>query len=206
MGIRIGPKYKIARRLQEKIFPKTQTTKFVIAGSETRKPGGNRRRNISEYGRQLMEKQKAKYTYGVAERQFLGYIKKVRAMKNVNVSEEIFKLLETRLDNVVFRLGLVHSRMFARQVVSHGHILVNGKRVTVPSYTVRPGDKITVRPQSQTKGMFTSLAERLKGYSTPTWLVFDEDKMTGEVKTAPAYGETESNLNFALILEYYSRV
>ncbi|OHA58625.1 MAG: 30S ribosomal protein S4 [Candidatus Vogelbacteria bacterium RIFOXYD1_FULL_44_32] len=206
MGLRIGPKYKIARRLEEKIFSKTQTTKFAISGSEKSGKQGGRKKTVSEYGRQLLEKQKAKYTYGVNERQFSNYVKEVRGLKNINTSSEMFRLLESRLDNIVFRLGLANSRLLSRQMVSHGHILVNGRRVTVPSARVRIGDKISVRVQSQQKGMFASLAERLKTYTTPNWLIFDDKSMAGEVKGSPEYGGNESNLNFASILEFYSRV
>lgn len=207
MGLRIGPKYKIARRLGEKMFSKTQTTKFAISGSEGGKTqGGGRRRTMSEYGRQLLEKQKAKYTYGVNERQFSNYIKAVRAKRNVNVAAEMFKLLENRLDNVVFRLGLAQSRLLARQMVSHGHIVVNGKKTTIPSFMVKIGDKISVREGSRGKVLFTNLEERLKTYTAPSWLIFDETQLAGEAKGSPEYGETESGLNFALIFEYYSRV
>lgn len=204
MGLRIGPKYKIARRLDDKIFSKTQTTKFAISGSDNKKI--TRKKTVSEYGRQLLEKQKAKYTYGVNERQFANYIKLVRSMKDKNTSAEMFKLLESRLDNIVFRLGLANSRLLARQMVSHGHILVNNRRITVPSAQIRIGDIVSVRSQSRQKGMFLSLEERLKTYTSPNWVVFDEKNMTGEVKGSPEYGENESNLNFASILEFYSRV
>ncbi|MEK7136010.1 MAG: 30S ribosomal protein S4 [Patescibacteria group bacterium] len=210
MGLRIGPKYKIARRLDDKIFSKTQTTKFAIsAGGDGKNTGGKpgmRRKTVSEYGRQLIEKQKAKYTYGVNERQFANHVKAVRLMKNVNVSAEMFKRLENRLDNVIFRMGLANSRLFSRQMVSHGHILVNGKKVTIPSYEVKKGDKVSVRVGSKSKGQFINLEERLKTYTAPTWLVFDEKTMTGEVKGSPEYGDGESNLNFTSILEFYSRV
>ncbi len=207
MGLRIGPKYKIARRLEDKIFSKTQTTKFAISGSDGKsgKPGA-RKKTVSEYGRQLLEKQKAKYTYGVNERQFSNYVKQVRTMKNVNTSAEMFKLLENRLDNIVFRLGLANSRLLSRQMVSHGHILVNGRRINVPSAQIKTGDKVSVRPQSRNKGLFTTLEDRLKTYTAPNWVIFDEKTMSGEVKGSPEYGETESNLNFASILEFYSRV
>ncbi|MDQ5957689.1 MAG: small subunit ribosomal protein [Patescibacteria group bacterium] len=204
MGLRIGPKYKIARRLDDKIFSKTQTTKFAISGSDNKKI--TRKKTVSEYGRQLLEKQKAKYTYGVNERQFANYIKLVRSMKDKNTSAEMFKLLESRLDNIVFRLGLANSRLLARQMVSHGHILVNNRRITVPSAQIRIGDIVSVRSQSRQKGMFLSLEERLKTYTSPNWVDIDEKNMTGEVKGSPEYGENESNLNFASILEFYSRV
>lgn len=204
MGMRIGPKYKIARRLGEKIFSKCQTTKFATSGSDQRKTG--RRTTVSEYGRQLLEKQKARYTYCVSEKQFSNYIKKARAKHGVNPSLEVYKHLETRLDNVVFRLGLTISRSFARQIISHGHILVNGKKITIASYVVKVGDKISVREQSKAKGLFRDLEERLKNYKEPDWMIFDEKKMTGEIKKLPEHTEGESTINFSSILEFYSRV
>ncbi len=205
--MRTGPKYKIARRLGEKVFPKCQTTKFTVSGSGGRdKNKGKRKSPLSEYGKQLLEKQKAKYIYGVSERQFANYVKEARKSKEKSISEALYKNLERRLDNVVFRLGLAKSRAFARQMVSHGHITVNGKRMNVPSSTVSVGDIISIRTQSKTKGLFLDFEERTKSYTAPLWLSLDEKKMEGVVKELPLYGEMEFNLNFNSILEFYSRV
>lgn len=203
--MKIGPKYKLARRLGDRIFPKTQTTKFTVSGTE-RKGGKKGRRGGTEFGLQLIEKQKARYTYGISEKQFSNYVKKVHESKTDSPATSLFVALESRLDNVVFRLGLVNSRLFARQAVSHGHVLVNGRKVTIPSYKVRVGDKITVRPQSKNNGIFRGLAERNQNYNVPAWLSFDAEKLTGEIKAAPVAGVAESNLNFGAILEFYSRV
>ncbi len=206
----IGPQYKIARRLGARIFPKTQTAKFTISGTERKTKGGKAgggkgRRGMSEYGTQLIEKQKARYTYGVMEKQFRNYVKKAQDNRS-GPSASLYKMLEMRLDNIVFRLGLVPSRRFARQAVSHGHILVNGRRVTIPSYAAKVGDVVTVREQSKGNGIFRELAERTKTYELPTWLSFDGGKMEGVVKVDPVLGTTEGNLNFSSILEFYSRV
>src|SRR5690606_38542809 len=181
--MKTGPKYKISRRLGERVFPKTQTTKFTISGGREKK----RRAPLTEYGKQLLEKQKAKYVYGISERQFSNYVKEANKAKDKNPAAALYISLERRLDNVVFRLGLVKSRSFARQMVGHGHVLVNGKKVNIPSYTVSVGDVISIRPQSQKKGLFIDLAERMKNYSVPTWLIFDEKKMEGKVKEIPTY-------------------
>ncbi len=202
-----GPQYKISRRLGEAIFPKCQTTKFAISGAQNKNTKGRGRKgNISEYGSQLIEKQKVRLTYGVSEKQFSNYIKKARQLKGANVQNEIFKMLETRLDNVVFRLGLAPSRAFGRQMVSHGHILVNGRRLNIPSYNVKLGDKISVRPQSKDKGLFNNLTERLKDFTTSNWMVLNESKLEAEVKTWPEFNNQESNLNLSAIIEFYSRV
>lgn len=200
--MKTGPKYKIARRLGERVFPKTQTAKFVISGTE-KKMG--RRKTLSDYGRQLLEKQKAKYTYGVSEKQFVGYVNKARGAKG-NPAEALYTLLEKRLDNVAFRLGLFRSRAFARQGVAHGHILVNGRKVTIPSYQVRGGDVISIRTGSQQNGIFREIATKLAEHTAPSWLLFNLDEKRGEVKAEPLMSEGEMNLNFSTILEFYSRV
>ncbi|MEK7504794.1 MAG: 30S ribosomal protein S4 [Patescibacteria group bacterium] len=201
--MKIGPKYKIARRLGERIFPKTQTSKFAISGSEKR-AGGGRPRAMSDYGKQLIEKQKARYTYGVTEKQFSNYVKKVKQASGTNKSAELYRLLERRLDNVVFRLGLANSRLFARQLVSHGHIVVNDRRVTIPSYQVLPGDKIKVRAGSKELGPFKNLEEKIKNQQVPEWLKGDPSGW--EVASLPSEQAGELNLNFGTIIEFYSRV
>ncbi len=206
--MKIGPKYKICRRLGDRIFSKCQTTKFSISGSANGKKtqSGKRRRPLSEYGSQLLEKQKAKYTYGVNEKQFANYVKDIRTRKKGLSTENLYQALESRLDNVVFRLGLVNSRIFARQIVSHGHIMVNGRKVTIPSYKIKVGDKVSIRPQSREKKILIWFAENHKDYQTPSWLVFDESAMEGAVKSLPAYSPESVSLNLSSILEFYSRV
>lgn len=204
--MKIGPKYKIARRLGDRIFPKTQTSKFTISGTEKVRAGKRGKRSGGEYGQQLIEKQKARLSYGVTEKQFSNYVKKARTKHGSNPATELANLLESRLDNAVFRLGLVKSRLAARQAVSHGHIIVNGRRVRVPSYQIDAGDKIAVRPESRQSGLFRDLAERLKEYTAPAWLSFNTEKWEGVVSAKPQVGSTETNLNFSSILEFYSRV
>jgi len=205
--MRVGPKYKIARRLGDRTFPKTQGTKFTVSGTEKKnrgKKGG--RRQMSEYGTQLIEKQKAKYTYGVSEKQFSNYVKKTRTMKNDGPAANLYRALEARLDNVVFRMGLVNSRAFARQAVSHGHILVNGRKLNVPSYTVRENDVIGIRQGSKDNGIFTGLAEKMKDRTAPNWISVDPLKFEATIKGPASYKDKEPNLNFESILEFYSRV
>lgn len=209
--MRIGPKYKIARRLGAKIFPKTQTTKFSISGSPNKRQaggkgkGGGRPRNVSEYGLQLIEKQKARFSYGLKERQIAAYVAKAR-QKAGDPSVNIFKSLETRLDNVVFRLGLATSRAFARQLVTHGHIVVNGRRLNVPSHQVKIGDTVAVRAQSQSRTVFQNLEERLKDHQLTAWLRFDPAKKSGEIVAEPLASEMPPDINLSAILEFYSRV
>ena len=137
--MKVKAKYKVCRRLGPGIYEKCQTEKFALAQSRKQalsKMGGRRRRNVSQYGLQLMEKQKVRFTYGVNEKQFHNYVKEALRSKDITPAERLYQMLEVRLDNVVFRMGLAPTRQASRQMVSHGHILVNGKRMKVPSYTV----------------------------------------------------------------------
>lgn len=208
--MQIGPRYKICRHLGDRVFSKCQTTKFTVSGMEKKGKGGSTakrgRRTGSEYGQQLLEKQKARFSYGINEKQFSNYVKKARLIKSGNPSTELFKELEMRLDNVVFRLGLASSRLTARQLVSHGHIRVNGRKSTIPSAQVKRGDIVSIRPGSREIGPFRNLAERLKDYTTPEWLSYDLEKNEGYIKGEPIFGHGEASLNFGAILEYYSRV
>jgi len=206
--MKVGPKYKIARRLGDRIFPKTQGTKFTVSGTDKRIYGKGKkgRRPMSEYGTQLIEKQKAKYTYGVSEKQLVNYIKATSAKKAEMPTASLYQALERRLDNVVFRMGLVPSRAFARQACTHGHIMVNGRRVTIPSYQVRADDVISIRPNSKDNGIFRELSEKIKNHIAPNWLVVDTGKFEAVVKGLPSYKDKEPNLNFEVIMEFYSRV
>ena len=170
----------------------------------TRNPGNaNRRRKVSEYGIQLKEKQKVKFIYGVLEKQFHKYYLKASHMKGIT-GDNMLQLLELRLDNVVYRLGLGKTRRMARQVVTHGHILVNGRKVDIPSYTVKAGDVITIRQQSAQLEMFKVLRE---GTSVVThkWLTFDAPTLTGKVEALPQRDDIDFELQENLIVEFYSR-
>src|SRR5438128_843190 len=146
----IGPKYKIARRLGAPIFEKTQGQKYALHLERKGKKRGFSKPK-SEYGIQMNEKQKARFTYGLSEKQFSNYVKEALSKKSSNASGMIFEFLETRLDNIIYRLGFAPTRLGARQMVSHGHIAVNGKRVTVPSKRVYLGDKIEIVERSKGK-------------------------------------------------------
>ena len=170
----------------------------------TRNPGNaNRRRKVSEYGIQLKEKQKVKFIYGVLEKQFHKYYLKASHMKGIT-GDNMLQLLELRLDNVVYRLGLGKPRRMARQVVTHGHILVNGRKVDIPSYTVKAGDVITIRQQSAQLEMFKVLREGTS-VVTPKWLTFDAPTLTGKVEALPQRDDIDFELQENLIVEFYSR-
>ena len=169
----------------------------------TRNPGGTRRKKVSEYGAQLKEKQKVKFVYGILEKQFHRYYLKAANMKGIT-SDNMLQLLELRLDNVVYRLGLAKTRRMARQVVGHGHIRVNGKKVDIPSYSVKVGDVITLRPTSAEKEMFKALREGTS-VLTPKWLTFDAPNLTGTVNALPAREDIDLQLQENMIVEFYSR-
>ena len=169
----------------------------------TRNPGGQRRKKVSEYGMQLKEKQKVKFVYGVLEKQFHRYYEKANNMKGVT-GENLLQLLELRLDNTVYRLGLAATRRQARQLVVHGHILVNGKKVDIPSASVAVDDVITGRERSKDQPHFKALKEGT-GVIVPKWLTLDAENLTGKVVALPTREDIDCPIEEHLIVELYSR-
>jgi small subunit ribosomal protein S4 len=201
--MKIGPKFKIAKRLGAPIFEKTQSAKFALSEARqgrTRKRGGQ----ASDYKKQLIEKQKMRYTYGITEKQLSRYVKESMTKSHQPIAL-LMNRLETRLDNVVYRLGLAKTRRFARQMVSHGHIQVNGKRLNIPSHQVKDGDVISVREGSKQTNLFLTLQESHDTVSVPSWLTFDLKKMEGTVAGAPIYEAANFMFDAEQVLEYYSR-
>jgi small subunit ribosomal protein S4 len=200
----IGPKYKIAKRLGAAIFEKTQTQKFALSEARSARTKTRRMGPMSDYKRQLLEKQKMRFTYGVSERQLERYVNESLAKGHEPIPQLIARL-ESRLDNVVYRLGLAKTRRLARQLVSHGHITVNGKRLNIPSHRVEVGDVIAVRSESKNAALFVNLGETLAGSVAPTWLTLDIKALSGTKKSEPQYEPTETLFDPDLVLEYYSR-
>jgi small subunit ribosomal protein S4 len=165
---------------------------------------GVRRRKMSDFGVQLREKQKVRRVYSVHERQFKRYFERAESRSGVT-GENLLRLLETRLDNVVFRMGFATSRNQARQLVSHGHFQVNGRATDVPSYQVREGDLVEVRTPSRNQAYFKSLRDALAGVQQPDWLNVDATKMTGSVTALPRRDQMPLELNEQLVVEFYSR-
>jgi len=197
-----GPRTKIARKFGEPIFGPDK-----ILEKKNFPPGmhgqNRRRRKQSEYGIQLKEKQKAKYTYGVLERQFSNLFETASRSKGVT-GEVLLQLLESRLDNVVYRLGISPTRSGARQLVSHRHITVNGDIVNIPSYTLRPGDIIGVRERSKSlEAISSSLSSTPRGNSP--WLEWDDAQMAGKFMNRPEREEIPENIKEQLIVELYSK-
>ncbi len=200
----VKSKYKIAKRLGAGVFEQTQTNKFALSEARTaatkKKPRG---RGGSDYGRQLLEKQRVRYTYGLNERQLSNYAEK--AMKEADPSTALHRSLEQRADSVVYRSGLAGTRRMARQIVSHGHILVNGKRTTTPSHHLKKGDVITIREGSRTSPLFAGLSDVENRKAVPAWLAADVSLLKVEVAGEPAYTTLETGLDYATVFEFYSR-
>ena len=163
-----------------------------------------RRRKESEYGMQLREKQKVKFIYGVLEKQFRSYYKRALSQEGVT-GENLMTILESRLDNVVFRLGFARTRKEARQTVTHGHITVNGKRVDIPSYRVRPGDLVAVAPKAKELLVIKSALVSNERVSVPAWLEVDIEKLQGSVLSLPTRDQIDLDINEQLIVELYSK-
>ncbi len=198
------PKYKICRRLGPGVYEKCQTQKFTLSEQKRKEQRRGRRKQISDYGKQLIEKQKVRFTYGLRERQLVKYVKGAMAQKGISVYDKLFETIESRLDNVIFRLGLAETRAKARQMVTHGHITVNGRKLNVPSFKVSVGDVIGIRVQSVEKPLFSELEEKIKNSNTPNWLSFDIKKKEGKVAGLPKAGVGES-FDLRAVFEYYSR-
>lgn len=211
----IDPKCRQCRAAGEKLFLKGERC-FSPKCAIVRRPyrpgvhGQSRRRALSEFALGLLEKQKMKRAYGLRERQFRAYFeeastKKSGVLSSFSPADMVLIALERRLDNVVFRLGYAPSRNAASQIVSHGHLLVNGTRVNVPSYEVKIGDALSIRPASAKMAIFSSLKDTLKKHKTPDWLVLDLKTTDGKMKTLPVPAAVGMTYNIALIIDHYSR-
>lgn len=211
MARHTGPVCKLCRREGEKLFLKGERCFTAKCSFEKRSypPGvhGRRarfRRRTSDFGTQLREKQKARRIYGLMERQFRRYFREAERRKGVT-GANLLQILESRLDNIVYRLGFASSRAQARQLVRHGHFEVNGRKTNIPSYLVKPGDAIAVRAISKKKAHFENLAEVMEHRFLPDWLSVDVETLSGRVLALPTREEIEVPLDEHLIVEFYSR-
>jgi small subunit ribosomal protein S4 len=204
MARHTGPKIRHSRRFSEALTPKAE--KYLAKRNYRPGQHGQNPQRVSEFGVQLREKQKAKLIYGIFERQFRKYYEK--ASKKVGVTgDALLQLLETRLDNIIFRMGLAITRAQARQLVSHGFFEVNGKKVNIPSYQVKVGDEIKVRENKKKAGYFKNLlvAWEKQQPKTAEWVSFDPKSMAGKVLSMPSKDQIGSTINTQLIVEHYSR-
>lgn len=207
MGRYLGSSCRLCRREGQKLFlkaAKCYSEKCPIEKGRKYPPGqhGRKPTKLSEYGRRLREKQKLKRLAGITERQLKRYFEMAQRQKGL-VGENLLKLIERRLDNVVYRIGWAGSRKFARQLVSHKKILVNGKYVTIPSYLVRPGEKITLKEDMRNNIYVLKSLERTN--SLPSWIKYDPEQFTAEIVALPTIEEISFPVNATLIVEFYSR-
>jgi len=212
MARNIGPSCKQCRREGIKLYlkgDKCYTEKCPFEGrayppGQHGKQTSFRRRKLSDYAMQLREKQKARRVYGVLERQFRRYYHEAQRRSGLT-GENLLTVLESRLDNVVYRLGLADSRAQARQLVTHGHFTVNGRKTNIPSFLVRPNDLVGVRPESRRAKYFKERKDLLGKREVPAWLSLDEETMDGRVLVLPTRQEIDVPVNEQLIVEFYSR-
>lgn len=199
-------KFKICRRLGAGVFEQCQTPKFMLSQAKRAKVYTNKRRKrVTDYGLSLIEKQKIRLSYGLRERQFANYVKKALSSheKTVAPAQQLFHQLESRLDNIIYRAGYAHTRSLARQLASHGHFTVNGKRTTVPSYLLKKDDIVAIREGSKNRVVFNEISKKLKSIKAPNWLSVDDKSSVTTVKGVP--DTPDSFLNFQSVIEFYSK-
>jgi len=205
MGRYIGPKNKIARRFRTNLNLKTNATK--VARRINQAPGvhgpNKRKKSLSSYGKQLNEKQKAKFLYGLRERQFRGYVERAGSMAG-DTGFNLQQLLELRMDNLIYRMGFASTRAQARQLVSHSMFTLNGKKMNIPSHIVSVGDVIKLKENKKKKGIFEGLTERLEKHDLPSWVSVDAVAQSGKVTSKPMQEDFEKVFDVKLIIEYYS--
>lgn len=202
------PTYKVCRRLGAGVFDKCQTQKFVLSearhSKHTRRGG---RRTVSDFAKQLLEKQRVRFAYGFSERQLRRYVEEAQraSVLGVDPITRMIEEMELRLDNIVYRSGLARSRRAARQLVSHGHVMVNNVRSTVPSMQLTEGDTFTLRKRTRELPIMDNLKANLEEATQPTWVSFDATSLTGTITARPSPENTEMPGSVGSILEYYSR-
>lgn len=195
-----GPIYRKSRRLG---FSVLETGKELVRNPKIPgQHGGKRTKKLSNYGIQLSEKQKVRFMYGVSEKQFKRTFEKAKKLKGI-LGEDFFKLLESRLDNIVYRIGFAPTRKSARQIVNHGHITVNGKKVDIPSYQVKPGDIISVKEKAKSHPVMVSSLENK--VSRVEFITYDEEKMEAKYVRYPERSELNAEIDESLIVEFYNK-
>ena len=213
MAKNLSPKCKQCRRIGEKLFLKGERCTTPKCGIIRRNypPGAHgikattgRKTRLSNYGLQLKEKQKAKKEYNLLEKQFKLTFDSAKKQTG-DIGENFLKLLETRFDNTVYRLGFAVSRGQARELISHEHFLINDKKVNIPSYQVKTGDVISFKEKSKKAKLFTELSEKIKNFNTPGWLNLDKKQLSGKVLHKPDVKDLKTTINMQVIVEYYSR-
>ncbi len=207
MARNLSPKCKICRRAGQKLFLKGErclTSKCPMLRKPYPPGAHQRHQKLTEYGKQLMEKQKAKRTYGILEKQFRTYVKRAVAKKGDN-RENLFRILERRLDNVIFQCGIASSRDMARQIVKHQHLLVNGRRVDVPSFRVKKGDQISFNDKFRKTAFFDKNKSSFGKKAVPGWISFDPEKLEIKIIDSPLFEEVNLLESLGTVIDFYSR-
>jgi small subunit ribosomal protein S4 len=200
--------YKICRRLGAGVFDKCQTQQFTLSESRHEKNNrGKRKGNLSDYGKQFIEKQKIRFSYGITEKQLRRYNEEAQRVASLggNSIVRMLEQLEMRIDNVVYRSGLVSSRRAARQLVSHGHVHINGVRTTIPSVILKEGDVFSFRERTKTLPIMDTIKNRVTDKTMPLWISFDKEKWEGKILSRPTIENTETPGSIPVLLEFYSR-
>lgn len=203
--MKTGPRYKIAKRLGASVFEKAQTQKFALSAERSAKNKRRGRGRQSEYSKQMLEKQKVRITYGLTERQFRNYVNKALTAHSSQPAERLHELLEMRLDNVAWRMGLAPTRRASRQLIAHGHMTIDGKKMRIPSYAVSVGDKIAVRDGSKEHGFFLNFTERFAERPLPSWLSWNAKDMQGAVTERPTVTSADPAGDLTAVLSFYTR-
>ncbi len=203
--MKTGPRYKTAKRLGASVFEKAQTQKFALSADRSAKNKSRGRGRMSEFGKQMLEKQKVRVTYGLPERQFRNYVRKALEAHSAKPTDRLHELLELRLDNVIWRLGLAPTRRAARQMVAHGHVQVAGKKTRVPSYALSVGDRISVREGSKGHGTLVGFSERFMERPLPSWLSWNPQTMEGGILERPTTASADSAGDLVAVLSFYTR-
>ena len=203
MGKNLAPRVKRQRRIGEKLFTHGEKS-FSRRPYPPGQHGPKGSSKLSEYGVRLREKQKAQMTYGLLERQFRTYVAKAKR-KTGNTVELLLQLLELRLDNIVFRAGFAKSREGARQLIRHGHIAVNGRRVDIPSFQAKVHDAVALHENSRSKSVVQIITKEIENYEAPPWIALDATSLIATVREIPALDASATNINLQRIVEFYSR-
>jgi small subunit ribosomal protein S4 len=202
--MKLGPKYKIAKRLGAQVFEKTQKPIYAIR-AERKNISLSGVRSKSNYGNQLLEKQKVRFTYGITANQLSNYAKNIINSKSKKPENDLFLVLEKRLDNIILKAGLAKSRRHARQIVSHGHIRVNGTRSSIPSFQVKKNDKITLKDSSKAKPIFLNYESGFKDAIIPSWIKVDPKSITITIEGEPTYKKIEHHFDLGAVIQFFRR-
>lgn len=211
MGRNLDPKCKQCRRVGEKLFLKgercfSSKCAMVKRNYPPGQHGSKGTQRLSEFGQQLKEKQKVLKSYRLLEKQFSNYFVKAKSIKEGTTGDNLLKLLETRLDSTIFKLGFVKSRDRARQIVSHGHVLINGRKTDIPSYQVKINDEISIKPSLVSNKSYQELIKKINKKELPTWLSYiNEKELKAKVLTHPSKEDLPDGYDMAAVVEYYSR-